>query len=134
MVHTGLGIAIIADNRASAVLILVGLDRMTKSLNLTEMGILLISFSMLACLGLTSEERLSRKFVIALLFPQYVLLIASFMSNVWLIAGGYENAAGQHVPTSVVFSALWTAMVGAILHTLGIVERYFWKWNIPTRS
>lgn len=134
LVHFGLGVAVLLDNQASVVLIIVGLQDVTKPFTPSGTGILLITFATIAALGLIFEERLSRKSVIASLFPQYVLLIASFISNSFLIIGGYQNSSGNEIPTSVLFCALWAPMVGAILHTFGIVERYFWKWPKSSQS
>ena len=131
LVHTGLGISVLIDNDASAVLLLVGLHDITNSLGPDEIGALLIFFSILAAVGLMFEHKIPRTAIISLLLPQYFLLIASFVSDVWLILDGFENSRGQQVPTPVIFAALWAVMAGSILHTIGIVERYFWKWTIP---
>lgn len=134
IVHVGLGTAILIDNRASAVLLLVGLQNVAIHLGATEIGIILILFSFMAAFGLFMEHKLSRALIIALLFPQYVLLIACFLSDIWIFVDGYENSSGNQIPRAIIFAALWPVMAGAILHTVGIVERYFWKWTTHSQS
>ena len=129
MVHVGLGVAILLDNRAVDVLIIVGLQEVTQSLSPNQTGVMLILVSILSAMGLLYEYKLSRTVIILVMMPQYFLLIASLISDVGIIISGYRNSSGTQIPIAVTFSALWTIMSISILHTLGILERYFWKWN-----
>lgn len=129
IIHITWGVALIVHPQVSRLLILLGNDRALTLSNSTELlGALYILFSLLALWGLVNEKRYNRNNIIMLLFPQYLMLILTFLSDVYiLLTGHYQNNNFDFWDGLVILISMITV---SFLHTCAILERYYFKWQI----
>lgn len=128
-IHIGWGVALIANPDSSRLLVLLGNDRVLNLFDSPELlAAILIGFSLSALWGLTHEKSFTRNRVVALLFPQYLLLIVTFISDVWvLVSGHYQTAQFNFWDGLVILVSMITV---SLLHTIAILERYYFRWQI----
>lgn len=127
IIHIGWAVTLQLSDRVETLLVFGGLDPFVEA-GLSPMGlsILLLIVSVMALIGLFNENKLTRTRLILLLLPQYVLVIISLISDLWLMVHG---AADQGVQDrALIYALLQTYIVGSVFHTGSIFERYFLRW------
>lgn len=124
-VHVVWGGALIYSDAVGRTLILVGLDKFVEAgMTVDSLGIMLLTFSALAVLGLVKESEWGDRRCFALIMPQYFLMMAQFGSDLQVIFTGYTTASGNPVDPVLVFTILAMPMLLALFHTWSVVERW----------
>lgn len=125
LIHLTWGAALILNPIAeSAAAILGGFHWMLSyGVEARWLGSVLLAGALLALAGLLLDTRLPNGAALALLMPQFGLLIASFLSDSQSVASGVLPD-GRVVDQLVLFTALCPVMFMALLHTLAIIERH----------
>ena len=127
--HLAWGFAIAVDASVLPVAILVGLHWLVAlHIGGVALGILLIVAALLAAGSLLLGHRLSNRLSLALLLPQYALLVAAVIADIQSIASGKVD--GNPVDRLLLFTALWPVMIAAVLHSFAIFERHV-RWTNP---
>lgn len=143
LVHYIIGVCLVASPSTGSLLVLSGLDVPYKVLNGVRgsigdipyvsasdpavLGIVLVSASTLAMLGLVFETHLRRGAVLGALTPQYFLILSSLLSDLWLLIDAeYMGIARDRW---VIASVLAAFIVMSALHTYNVLERYFVNWT-----
>lgn len=130
--HSIIGTALIFSEQAVRFLVLSGLNILFEieangSHQAQVLGGSLVAISALAAFGLVQEKRLPRWAVLALLLPQYLVLLLSFVSTLYVIADG--DYRGNEFDRLAALSALSATLVIAFLHTAQILDRYALRWS-----
>jgi len=128
--HIGWGYILYAHNELAQIAVFGGLQFFLDigiSVNLLSFSLIFVS--LLAIYALFKEAQLPRLINIALLLPQYFVLIVALISDIYIfIAGEYD---GRIFDRALIFAVLWPLVAAAGLHTLALWERMRIKWNHP---
>lgn len=123
-VHIAWGVALLVDPAAAPAVILIGLHWMISyGVDGPGLGVALLLAAGLALLGLLLGRRLSNLKALALLMPQFALLVAALISDSQSVFTGVLPD-GREVDRVLLFTALWPTMIAAVLHSVAIVERH----------
>lgn len=127
--HTAIGMSLIASpDTVNRLLVLSGLNMAgTNAETAPWFGLLLLGVSAFAAAGLIKEDVLPRWAVLAALTPQYLILLASLVSDLWIIADGTFN--GNPFDRWAAIAVLCPVIVVALLHTMQILDRYALRWH-----
>lgn len=118
---------------ASNLLVLVGINYLTDlGLKGDLLAAFLVGISFSAIFGLAYETSLGRWRAFAFLAPQYVILFIAFLTDLHILLLGDFN--GRHVDRWIILAVLGGFMIGALLHTGAILERYFYDWIDPEET
>ena len=126
-VHIILGIALLLHPEAGRLAVLLGLREVIGGIGTSAMGLILIAVSVWTMFGILREAILPRRWIIAHLFPQYVLVIISLLTNVFILVDGEYMGRPFNFWAGLV--GLWPALLGSLLHTFAVLERYFIRWH-----
>lgn len=91
------------------------------------LGATLIVGAILAYIGLLLGHRISNVASLALLMPQFALLVGAFLSDAESVYTGMLPD-GREVDKLLLFTVLCPIMFTSILHTFAIIERHS-KWT-----
>lgn len=104
-----------------------GLSPLVDILGPKFAGALLISAALIASFGLVNEGRLGLLNTLLTLAPQYFLLLVTICYDWYLLwSGEYMD---REIHRSIIIVVLAALQIGAIFHTLNIMERYWWRWS-----
>lgn len=132
LLHVVWGVSILFRPSIITLGILVGINRLTDvGLSSMQVGSVLLIAALLALIALILDHRIPRHISISLLAPQYFILVLAFISDIEVLY--YGEVRNQSVDRIVLFTVLFPVMIGAVLHTLAIYERYT-RWTVNTHA
>lgn len=125
-VHVIWGIGLLFRDQTTSILLLVGLNKFLdlELFSHQVFGVFLILVAFLALVGLLSESHIPPKRTLALLLPQYCLMLVAFLTDFQAIIVSENPVTGVHIDRLLMVVILGPMMLAAILHTLSIIERF----------
>lgn len=124
-VHIMWGLGLLLRPTTESLLILVGLNRLIdQGIPPHMLGYGLVLASMLAGLGLACERRIRMRYALAMLLPQYGLMITAFLSDLEVFFNATNPVTQAHIDRVLIMIVLGPMMLAAALHTLSIIERF----------
>lgn len=133
-IHIGLGVSLQFDDSDSPIRNLVfgitGLYFFLDELGPDLLSLVLISFAILAAIPSLTDRSRTASWILA--GPQYLLVLASLVSALWVLATGEYRET--HVEFWPGFGALWTTICVSTFHTFALLERFGYGWTPRLRS
>jgi hypothetical protein len=125
--HMVWGIALLIEPSIIQLVVLVGLHWIVQiGVSAQIVGAMLVTAAILALFSLWADRALPKDLSLALLMPQYALLIAAFISDTQSIITG--TVGTQDVDRLTLFTVLWPVMIACVFHSMAIIERHLsWK-------
>lgn len=80
--------------------------------------------ALLALAGLGLEKRISPRKALLLMIWQYGFVVASTLSGLIVLFGGFKTAAGVQVDFVTILVVLSYSLFAGLFHTLSILERF----------
>lgn len=126
MTYPGIGLALIVHPEGVRLSVLMGFNVFLDHLDPMIFGLMLIAVSIPAAFALLLENRLTRKTILSLIFLQYVILLAAFLSEAYLLVTREFQETNFNFWDG--FQALWPTITASGLHALAVLERYGYRW------
>lgn len=124
-VHLMWGMSLWFNAQVGKLTILVGLQRLQGiGLNDQELGGVLIAVALLALWAIINEETFRPRALLAMLLPQYGLLVMALLSDAQVIIESKNPNTGAYISPVLLVTILGPVMIAALLHTLSIIERF----------
>lgn len=125
-VHLMWGIGLWVNDQVATLVLLVGLNHFIDEAHISPhlLGSLIALAALLAIIGLFLEGSASPRTVLALLLPQYGLMIVALLSDSIILVHGLKTSAGVPIDRVLLFTILGPMMFAALLHTASIIERF----------
>lgn len=118
-------VTLLVNQQVGQLTILVGLNWFVKvGISPHALAVFLIFAASAALLGLLLEPRALPRPVLALLLPQYGLMLAAFLSDAQFIIRAVNPVTQSHIDRWLLLAILGPMMFAGFLHTLSIIERF----------
>jgi hypothetical protein len=122
------GVALIVQPSVSEIAIFAGLDRfISLGISAQALGIILVIAASLATRGLLMPP--NRK-SLALLMPQYLLMVGALLSDTEALITGHVLGREAAVDRVVLATVLGPIIIAALCHSLAIIERHAFRWKL----
>lgn len=127
-IHITFGICLLWHAEVGRLLAFVGLDKFAGFWHLGryDLAAVLIAFGLISFIGVSLEKRIDLRFCMAMVLPQYIVMLWSLISDSIVIVKGPISATGQPIHPAVAVVILCAIGWVAIWHTYAFVERYIW--------